>query len=445
MTHHLVSQFSNDAPARPDDIGADARVVNVPLDVVGHAQSIGTNVWDEFAKHRLTPTVAALDLYRLASLVYAADTRVSRKHGFDGWTRDFVLHLPVHDLAQWNTVARDVETLLAFLSGDRWTLRLSGDAPPQPPRNERLWERGRAIDAVGVMLFSGGLDSFIGAADSLQAGHRLVLMGHYDHPTTSRPQESAFKAISDKFSGLATQLRLFLQPPTLLTGESETSTRSRSFLFMSLAALVFSGLPNATEVVVPENGFIALNAPLTTTRLGALSTRTAHPHTLALMRQVLTRLGVVPTLSAPYAFKTKGEMIAESPVREFIIEHASDTMSCAHPGVDHWQKGGSPFQHCGYCWPCIIRRASLGSTGEDATSYTYDVLTQLPAEGKRLEAIRAVLAAIERAPTRNPVSSVLRAGPLMDASDDIDAYVGVYRRGLDEVARFLSQRSTHTV
>ncbi len=445
MTHHLLSQFSNTSPSRPDGLAADAVVINVPLDVPGHAQSVGTNIWDELAKHRLTPTDAAIDLYRLASLVYAADTRVSRKHGFDGWTRDFVLHLAVHDLAQWSPVVRDVEALLAFLSGDRWTLRLTGDAPDRPVRNGRLWERGRPIEAATVMLFSGGLDSFIGAADALNAGQRLVLMGHYDHPTTSRPQETAFNALDAQLPGLATQLTLHLQPPKNLTGESDTSARSRSFLFMSLAALVFSRLPGASQVHVPENGFIALNAPLTTTRLGALSTRTAHPHTLWLMRRILSELGIVPILFATYAFKTKGEMVAESPMRDFILTHAASTMSCAHPGVDHWQKGGNPFQHCGYCWPCLIRRASLVHAGSDTTTYTYDVLTSLPPEGKRRESLRAVLAAIERAPARNAASSVLRAGPLSDAPNDVEAYVDVYRRGLAEVASFLSARSTHTV
>lgn len=445
MTEHLVSYFTTAGPTRPPGIPADDRMIGVPLDVPGDPHVVGTSVWEELARHRLTPTPEALDLYRLAVLVYAADTRVHRSRGYDAWSRDFAVHLPVHDLTRWQAAKPELESLLGFLSGDRWTLELSVGAPDQPARNENLWERGSSFSADAVMLFSGGLDSFIGAADALAAGQKLLLVGHYDHSTTSVPQEAAFAAINERFPGAAAQLMLYVLPPKNLTEESETSTRSRSFLFMSLASLVASGTPGATRLVIPENGLIALNAPLICTRLGSLSTRTAHPHTLALMRRALSALGMPQQLEAPYAFRTKGEMATGSPARDFILQNAGQTMSCAHPGVDHWQKGGSPFRHCGYCLPCLIRRAALSQAGQDNTAYTYDILATLPPEGDRREDLRAVLTAIERAPGRSAAASVLRAGPLSDAPDDIDGYVDVYRRGLAEVGAFLARRSVHTV
>jgi hypothetical protein len=445
MTEHIVPYFTTATPSRPPGIHAADRVVAVPLDVPGDPHVVGTNVWDELSRHRLTPSPEAVDLYRLAVLVYTADTRVYRSRGYDAWSRDFSVHLPVHDLTRWRASKPDLESLLGFLSGDRWTLELSAGAPDQPARNENLWERGSSFLADAVMLFSGGLDSFIGAADGLAAGQKLLLVGHYDHPTTSIPQGTAFAAIAGRFVGAAVQLGLYVLPPTNLTGESETSTRSRSFLFMSLAALVASGTPETDRLVIPENGLIALNAPLTSTRLGSLSTRTAHPHTLALMRRALAALGMPQQIEAPYAFQTKGEMVAGSGVRGFILGSTSQTMSCAHPGVDHWQKGGSAFQHCGYCLPCLIRRAALSHAGQDNTAYTYDVLTTPPPEGERRQDLRAVLAALERAPGRSAAASVLRSGPLSDAPDDIDRYVDVYRRGLAEVEAFLARRSIQTI
>lgn len=445
MTEHIVPYFTSAGPTRPPGLPASERVVTVALDVAGDPRAVGTNIWDELARRRLAPTPEALDLYRWAVLVYAADTRVRRSRGYDAWSRDFVLYLPVHNLARWQAAKPELESLLAFLSGDRWTLELSTGAPQQPARNEGPWTRGSSFAADSVMLFSGGLDSFIGAADALASGQKLLLVGHYDHPTTSVPQGTAFQSINARFPGAAVQMALYILPPKDLTGESETSTRSRSFLFMSLAILVASGTPDTTRVVIPENGFIALNAPLTSTRLGSLSTRTAHPHTLALMRRALAILGMPQQVEAPYAFQTKGEMVTGSRTRDFILENAGQTMSCAHPGVDHWQKGGSPFRHCGYCLPCLIRRAALDQAGQDVTTYTYDILATLPPEGDRREDLRAVLTTMERAPGRSAVASVLRAGPLSDAPDDIDRYVDVYRGGLAEVGSFLAHRSDRTV
>lgn len=38
-----------------------------------------------------------------------------------------------------------------------------------------------------------------------------------------------------------------------------------------------TGMDNINELLVPENGLIALNVPLDETRVGSFSTRTTHP------------------------------------------------------------------------------------------------------------------------------------------------------------------------
>ena len=49
----------------------------------------------------------------------------------------------------------------------------------------------------------------------------------------------------------------------------EDSTRGRSFLFFASAALAASGFKPDSRIQVPENGLIALNAPLDQLHLGS--------------------------------------------------------------------------------------------------------------------------------------------------------------------------------
>ena len=41
------------------------------------------------------------------------------------------------------------------------------------------------------------------------------------------------------------------------------------------------------EIIVPENGYISLNIPLTYSRIGSSSTRTTHPYYFELLNQLL--------------------------------------------------------------------------------------------------------------------------------------------------------------
>lgn len=45
-------------------------------------------------------------------------------------------------------------------------------------------------------------------------------------------------------------------------GGNDNNTRSRSFLFIGYALFAMTGMDNINELLVPENGLIALNVPL---------------------------------------------------------------------------------------------------------------------------------------------------------------------------------------
>ncbi|MFM9846452.1 MAG: hypothetical protein ACKVP3_04750 [Hyphomicrobiaceae bacterium] len=125
---------------------------------------------DQLGKLGLRPSETAIDLAIVAALLTAADTRVSRaKDSQDNWTREIDLHVPVADPALWSSVQDLLVRILNFLTGDRCGIHFR-------PRIATLKtlaataHRLRTANPTCVCLFSGGLDSFIGAVDLLADG-----------------------------------------------------------------------------------------------------------------------------------------------------------------------------------------------------------------------------------------------------------------------------------
>jgi hypothetical protein len=214
--------------------------------------------------------------------------------------------------------------------------------------------------------------------------------------------------------------------------------RSRSILFLSLGTFVASLFSDRVPLVVAENGLISLNVPLTSARLGSLSTRTTHPHFITLYRKLLDSICLFNPVELPYRFQTKGEMFEQVRNPEVLKKLVPVTMSCSHPESGRYL-GKQPGNHCGYCVPCVIRRSSLAAVGLDNDNYNIDILTEEPAyDTDRGRDFRAFQMAVERhraSDSKVSLFDVLESGPL--PPDDIKEYVAMYSRGMDEVSRFL--------
>src|SRR6185369_8436021 len=100
-------------------------------------------------------------------------------------------------------------------------------------------------------------------------------------------------------------------PKEIFNHDDEKTERGRSFLFFAMAALCASSSKSATRLIVPENGLISLNIPLTPLRVGAASTRTTHPYYMNCYQRLFKNLNLSIALENPYQFKTKGEMVKE--------------------------------------------------------------------------------------------------------------------------------------
>ena len=388
------------------------------------------------------PTRQSLDLMLLGASTYCVDKTADRATQRDAWTRDIRLHLPVADAPAWD--AAGAEAALDFLTGDRWQIKVytSAHDPLAAARNAAAAVGG--IDADAVCLFSGGLDSLCGAIDLLERnrGWRVVLLGHYEGggqaPTA---QENLHNRLAAEYGEDRVELRqLFLRPAPAngsqtqpLPRVSERTTRSRSLLFLT-AALALASAAGDAPVYVPENGFIGVNVPLTRARSGSLSTRTTHPHFMALLGDLIAAVGVKIEIRNPYRLSTKGEMLAQSSNPRLLRALVDDSISCAHPETPRWQK--RPQGNCGYCFPCLIRRSALAHVGWDDGPYAWDVLTEEALLNPRLRRGADLRAIANGVFADRPDRDSLRNGPL--PSGEHREFLSVWRRGTDELRQWLT-------
>jgi hypothetical protein len=194
---------------------------------------------------------------------------------------------------------------------------------------------------------------------------------------------------------------------------------------------------------VAENGLISLNVPLTAARSGSRSTRTTHPHFVALFRELLGRLGLPDGVEMPYRFRTKGEMLRECKDQMTLAAAAPLTMSCSHAEAGRYQ-GRSPNKHCGYCVPCIIRKAAMKSAGIADAVYNIQVETAPPAHTKETgRDYRAFKMALERMRGMNKTSAAFRVlGPGPLPPEEVLDFAGVYLRGMEEVRGLLERKKS---
>jgi len=385
----------------------------------------------------------AVDLALFTAAMTAADTRISRTtESQDRWTREIDLHVPVAEPHIWASLAPLLVQMLEFLTGDRWGVyfrpRPAGlDQLAPPPR------RRRVIDPSCVCLFSGGLDSFIGAVDLISRGEKPLLISHYWDGGSSPYQTLCCEHLKKHFTTVPlNHIRTRVGFASDIVGESrpENTLRGRSFLFFALAALAASGFERDVVIHVPENGFISLNVPLDPLRLGSNSTRTTHPFYMARWNELLAALGVPARLENGYRHHTKGQMVQECADRAFLRRYAKDTMSCSSPTKLRW--AGEKPMHCGYCVPCVIRRAALlAGFGTDDTAYGIPNLQTRPLDSSKAEGrdVRSFQLALARLNAKPYFARFLihQSGPLFDYPEELDGYCDVYINGMREVERLL--------
>jgi len=435
--HHIVLRIGDD-DFTPALVEGDVSCV-FHVEAPGQPNLIRNSIKDDLTTAGLSLPPASEDVLHLAMAVYSADLYVRRATGFDSWTRNLRLHLPVLEHDRWSHHVELVTEMLSFLTGDHWSVAFRHRELPKKLEQESP-ERATEFTPSAVSLFSGGLDSFIGAIECLGNGGTLSLVGHYGAGTTNQAQENAYRAISSNYKDKTRSFRFYVQPPMPSKGQPEKTTRSRSILFLALGTAVATGYGQPRTLYVPENGLISLNPPLTDSRMGTYSTRTTHPHFMDLYRRLLSALDTGVSVETLYRFRTKGEMARAVVHNQAFLDGLHSTVSCSHPDVGRYQKA-SPGQHCGYCVPCIIRRAALLAVGlDDASRYLSDIRTNRPPHdsdtNRDLRAFEMALASFDPDSRSRHLFDVLSTGPI--PPEHIEQFVDVYRRGMLEVRAFLN-------
>jgi hypothetical protein len=322
------------------------------------------------------------DLLEIACYVYSAHQLTRREgrtmpHMGADWRRTFRFRIAVRDPAFWNS--EEIRTLLAetlgFLSEDSFEfafertrrqssaqgfLELEGDGPAAGFRPER------------VILFSGGLDSMAGAAESLLRERvPVVLVSHHSSNLARGVQRTLAEALRTR-AGADRLLHVTVRINKGSGGAVEDSQRTRAFLFASLAFAVAS-MMGQRQVTFYENGIVSLNLPLAGHVLGTRATRTTHPRSLVEFGRLFSAIaGAEMRVENPFLWDTKAGVIrrlADAGCASLIAR----TFSCAN--VRRATSFGG--QHCGVCSQCLDRRFGVLAAGcgqhEPAELYATDL------------------------------------------------------------------------
>ena len=308
----------------------------------------------------------AADLVRIAAYAYAADQHVSRggtSSAYNSkWRRNLHLVIPVGDRDFWadSASSRRLSQTLSFLSDDHWEFaftRLQPHLTQQPLRISETSERQLMYDPDSVVLFSGGADSLCATVDQVtNNARRPLLVSHRPAPNIDSQQ----KSLVEETRNALTQWKFphigcWVHRRKATTRES--SLRSRSFLFASLATAIAHSL-GIKEVILADNGVISLNLPFNDQLVGALNTRSTHPKFLFLFNDLVHHaLGDSLTISNPLWNRTRAgslEILRDAGVPELL----EFTVSCANARA---QIKATP--HCGICLQCLDRRVGALAAG----------------------------------------------------------------------------------
>lgn len=391
----------------------------------------------------------AVDLFLVASFVYGIDRFIDRyAYSEDGWSRTLEVKVPVNDPIRWKDQTEQLENILSFLTGDYWSLTFyKSDLQVPLKAIPTEWD----FQYAQVNLFSGGLDSLIGAIDFLAAhpSRKLLVVSHFDPHISARQEQNLLKEelkakYPDNFYSIPS-VSVSLSRSEL---EKEKTFRSRSLLFISIAALVSSH--QSLPIIVPENGTVSLNFPLSSSRRSACSTRTTHPTFIQGLRDLLADLGLNGAIENPYELQTKGEMVRDSQDSQFLKLLVATSNSCGKRG----HRANWTFRnrdHCGVCMPCVYRQAALQNI-LDSTEYGNSINKNLTGrhsqtpflKSKQGQDFNACLDFLRRDITDQEIRTELLVNGAKDFSK-LDLYVDLIKRSRNELKAWITKVGSSSV
>lgn len=387
------------------------------------------SAYERIADPAEPPDAWARDLLMLANAAYVAD-RLARYPHSAHWHREIHIDVPLAEPGVWQGRALELlETVLGYLSGDLWRIAVRDGSAFHPVTQQEFDERWRTAE---VALFSGGLDSTAGGAQIAGRPGGPALFVSYHHQATDDLQARVLEQIKKQVAkrdlhrvGVESGLERD-------TGRSDHSQhRTRGLRFIS-TGIYLAAAHGASELVVPENGQLALNPPLTPARAGAWSTRSVHPTVLRLINELIGEVGGTVRAVNPLMNLTKGEVCTLALECGLTDADLLLTNSCSKPASN--LDGAT---HCGACFACLVRRSGLLAAGiPDTTTYQHSF---------RDDPINHVLNENLNALSRWLGSDFTRADLAVDLplpTGVADRILPVIERGREELAALIEQANS---
>lgn len=388
------------------------------------------------------------DLFIIGLSVFALDKRISRSLFDDAWTREIEVSIPVLEKNKWDRTCDKWNELLSFLTGDIWKIEFRSTSAEYGFHKNANRSK---IDISGcdcVSLFSGGLDSFCGAIKLLEDGKSPVLVGHNEYPKLRYIQENMVKDFRSNYDSQSISFLGFTagaRAPKNIEGEplrkTENTSRGRSLLFLCAAISIAGIMGEDTPVYIPENGFIGLNISLTNSRKGSCSTRTTHPFFLEGLSEILGEVGIHNRIENFFAYKTKREIVNLIAETQSFKNNYMNTISCSHPCVARYNRTGSREYpvNCGFCYPCLIRKASLQDVEISEKNDVEDTISFINTESESTKSsdLFAVLSSVHRYKglSDKELRRMIRGTGKL-SKEKVEWFERVYREGMNDLMDF---------
>lgn len=319
------------------------------------------------------------DFLEIASTVFVADSTVSRggdkRTGMgQDWRREFSFKIPVRQPEFWQRpdVVEALTDAVSFLTDDTFHFAFKeGDfSQPKEPFLE-FDPAGPRFEASEVILFSGGLDSFAGALETLATTSQKVLLVSHQSAQKVIPRQDKLGAyLAHRFPGRVQHLQVKARRRG--AEGKETTQRSRSLLFTALGWAAAKAL-RIPRLSFYENGAISHNLPISPQVVGTMATRTTHPLALKKLNDLLELLGPGQArIENRYEWLTKTDVVRR-------IEQNGGTEKIARAvSCTSVREQDTLRTHCGACSQCLDRRFAILAAGlekyDPEECYATDVL-----------------------------------------------------------------------
>lgn len=398
-------------------------------------------------------TSQSFDLLNFSCALRAAD-RYFISEGLFRARRNIPLALGVTDVARWQQLEGPLVKAIRALSED--TLRFYPLRLPEHPEGATSLpdlscpitsESSKKPDSV--CLFSGGVDSFVGAAHLLSNHRRPLLVSHAVGPVSGL-QKELFKGLQEFFPKLephwlvqvrahpnTTRIKREAREQRPYWHSRDSLNRLRSMFFFSIAGIIAQGI-DVDDIFMCENGLIGAAIVFAPSDDTPFNTRPAEPHYLRAMERFLRQALDRPRLRIlnPFQYMTKGEVVSYGAglgLQGWLYR----TVSC-------WRSGNCGLSNCGQCTPCLFRQLAFDEAGFPPPPRKYGYRYPIPKKNwrgwnskelERLEDIRAYCSQAIEGGKAWLLSNELAVIDAVDVSGGADGIRNPHRlANLDKVA-----------